>query len=177
MVNRLYKKIPVNKNRRKGLKIRTIHTTVTQFADWKASWSEYNLNITEILRAKKADRTNILKKSLPKLQRSIDSILEETLTVMGKKATPVDLTKDTVQSIKQQIYNEKQGQIEKFASWFFGLLDKEAQSSKNINAFTSIARSAWNLYPHKELGDRSPVEIITNSPNEESRMWRKIFLP
>jgi hypothetical protein len=165
------KSAPKFRKSKNAFRNRTIHTSLTKLADWDASWNEFNVNLKDFLKTEHVSRPKMLETATPKLQRALDKILEQLFTVMGRKTLCEDCTKDLAATVKQEIYYEKNGQVGKFAIWFMKLLDLKGCSSKDCEVLMSIARHAWNVYPHKELGDRSPAEVIVTSPNEDSRMW------
>ena len=77
----------------------------------------------------------------------------------------------TIEDIKKRIYEA--GDVEfrkdhvKFFEWATGLF-AEAKSSDDMNEVMRLFSDAWNVFPHKALDGKSPMDMLTL--HEKSRM-------
>ena len=114
---------------------------------------------------------------LPLVRNCLDKTLQATLLTFGRRGT-------SLQTIKNFIYDYAEERLDKYFKWFFSRFDIEelvegtnVEPNEALNVLGSVAMLAWNIYPHKSLGGKSPVElyIATRQTNRIIGKNRPVF--
>ncbi|MEM2518631.1 MAG: hypothetical protein QXO49_06735 [Candidatus Bathyarchaeia archaeon] len=156
------------------------------FDAWGAKTEEDELETLNLLLAIAITAWNIF----PKMELDGKSPLE--LAITGEKAPGFDedeesrplfenilylmvennyLDVNVPSALRKQIYNEKgnENSFNKFRKWFLGRFKVEL-NKKQIELANYVALKAWQFYPHKVLGDKSPLQIkIENTKHCEEK--------
>ena len=74
-----------------------------------------------------------------------------------------------VEMVKKWVYEESGEPLEashKFQNKFFEYFDG---SGADINEVLQVAMDAWNYFPHKSLGDKSPYQMVEEYQKKDKR--------
>lgn len=81
--------------------------------------------------------------------------------------------KVTIDEVKRRIYEAGDVHFQKtfpeYYEWAIGLFS-EAKSADEMNEVMKLCSDAWNVFPHKDLGGKSPVDML--SGHEKARMTK-----
>jgi len=121
-------------------------------------------NLERKLESRRGDIDFMVSEYIPARRRCIDKLLDLLLLDFGKE-------KATCETVKKYIYNFKGEKVGRFVQWFFDLLDMDkvfevygADSKQEelqiMNKIVGVIMEAWNVYPHKELGGKCPLELV-----------------
>lgn len=79
----------------------------------------------------------------------------------------------TIDEVKRRIYEAGDVHFQKsfheYCEWAIGLFS-EAESTDEMNEVMKLCSDAWNVFPHKDLDGKSPVDML--SEHEKARMTR-----
>lgn len=87
--------------------------------------------------------------------------VEKELGEFIEKFLPVG--KLSVETIKGWVYEENGKPFEairKFQEKFFEYFD---ETEADINEVLQVVMDAWNYFPHKTLGDKSPSQMVSDN--------------
>lgn len=93
---------------------------------------------------------------------------EKELKEFIEKFLPVG--KMSVETVKKWVYEENGAPLEavhKFQDNFFKYFDG---NGADINELLQIAMDAWNYFPHKSLGDKSPFQVTEEYQKKDMRI-------
>lgn len=86
--------------------------------------------------------------------------VEEKLQKIIDKYNVTD--KLTIEMIKNWIYNERGNPMQAvhdFQDKCFSYFEAASEENEDLNEILQVITEAWNYFPHKSLGDKSPFEI------------------